>query len=76
MGKQNRQLESGFKLIYVNCERRLLASLCLSACRSTNEAPTGRIFVKFDISYLMIICWETPNFVKRGQQNGALYKKA
>jgi hypothetical protein len=30
-----------------NCRKRLLASSCLSAW--SNSAPTGRIFVKFDI---------------------------
>jgi len=35
-----------------NCEKRLLASACLSAaCLSAwnNSAPTGRIFMEFDI---------------------------
>jgi hypothetical protein len=34
-----------------NCERRLLAWSCLSVCPSAwcNLAPTGRIFIKFDI---------------------------
>jgi hypothetical protein len=38
-----------------SCEKRLLASLCLCVCPSVdpspwnNTAPTGRIFMKFDI---------------------------
>ena len=34
-----------------NCEKLLLASSCLSVCLSAwkNSAPTGRIFMKFDI---------------------------
>jgi hypothetical protein len=33
-----------------NCEKRLLASACLSACQSAsnNSAPTGRVFIKTD----------------------------
>jgi hypothetical protein len=33
----------------VDCEKRLLASSCLSVCpHGTNSTPTGRISVKFD----------------------------
>jgi hypothetical protein len=38
-----------FKTCSKNCQRRLLASLCLSVRPSAwNSAPTGRIFTKFD----------------------------
>jgi hypothetical protein len=40
-----------FKTRSQNCGKRLLASSCLSVCPPAwnNSAPTGRIFVKFDI---------------------------
>jgi len=39
-----------------NCEKRLLASSCLSVCtHGTTLAPTGRIFKKFDSYFSKIV---------------------
>jgi len=40
-----------FKALSQNCEKRLLASsyLCVDMCEWNISAPTGRIFMKFDI---------------------------
>jgi hypothetical protein len=41
-----------------NCEKELLASICLSVRKDgTTSAPTGRIFMKFDI----LIFFENPS---------------
>lgn len=40
-----------------------------------NSTPTGRIFIKTDRGGFMKICWETPNSVKIGHINRALYMK-
>jgi hypothetical protein len=43
---------TNFRRFSQNCGKRILASSFLSVCLSAwnNAAPTGRIFVKFDIS--------------------------
>jgi hypothetical protein len=62
------------------CEKRLLASSCLSVRLSAWNKParTGRIFVKFHIFaffYFSIIYREASNFIKIPQEQRALYTK-
>jgi len=48
-----------------NCDQRLLASSCVSV-RLNNSAPTGRIFMKFNI-YFSQVCREYSGFTKIAQ---------
>jgi len=60
-----------------NCGERLLASSCLSFCPSArnNSAPTGRIFIKFDIWGFFEICQGNSSFIKIWQQYRVPYMK-
>jgi hypothetical protein len=50
--------------------RKATASFVMPLCPSAwnNSAPTGRIFMKFDIDYFLKICPENSSFNKIGQE--------
>jgi len=50
-----------FLALLQKCEKRLLASLCLSAWN--NSVPTGRIFMKFYIWRFLDKCRENSSFI-------------
>jgi hypothetical protein len=58
-----------FEVRWQNCEMHLLASPCLSLRPSVrphgkNSAPSGRIFMKFDIWIFVKNCLEATSFIK------------
>jgi len=60
---------------HIGCKKCLLPSSSLSICLHVSVAPTGRIFIKFDIGKFMKIYRETPYFVKIAQKYWAPYMK-
>jgi len=66
-----------------NCEKRLLASSCLSTllsvhppvCLHGNSALTGRILMKFDICLVFEKLSQNSSFIKIGQEQRLPYKK-
>ena len=52
--------QTSFEARLQNCEKRLLASSCLSAWK--NSGATGRIFIKFDIGLFFESLLRKSNF--------------
>ena len=57
--------------------RKVTISFIMSVSPSpwNNLAPTGRIFMKFDISDFSKICRENSSFIKTGHEQQVLYMK-
>jgi len=64
-----------------NCEKRLLASSCLSVCMSVrwsawkNSGPTGQIFLKLDAEYYSKTCREYSSCIKICQESHLIHMK-
>jgi len=61
-----------------NCEKRPIASLCLSVrlpfCMKRLAPPIGQIFVKFNIDYFWINCQKIHVSLKSDKNNGTLHE--